>query len=96
MPVALISASTFGSIRPGSGGAATARSWQTLALRQVEDREALEEWDRLGILAGLATTKGSVRGDAMLAFAYIAAEAESLAKRQPTLDRETVLDHGTP
>ena len=32
----------------------------------------------------------------MLTFADVAAEAESLAKRQPALDREAVLDHGTP
>lgn len=52
--VARISASTCGSIRPGDGGGAIAMSSGRLALRGVEHREALQEWDRLGLVAGLA------------------------------------------
>ena len=78
---------------------------QTFALRQVEDGEALEERDRLRFLAGLSRpfllvvgneAVGIDDGRAVLALADIAAEAEGLAKRQPALDREAVLDHGTP
>ena len=103
----MISASTLGSIRPGSGGgAATARSLgQALALRQVEDGEALQERDRLRFLAGLARplllvvgneAVGIDDGGAVLALADIAAEDERLAEGQPALDREAVLDHGPP
>ena len=78
---------------------------QTFALRQVEHSEALEERDRLRLLAGLLRpfllvvgneAVGVDHGGAVLAPADIAAEAEGLAKRQPALGREAVLDHGTP
>ena len=85
MPVALISASTLGSIRPGSGGgAATARFFgQPFALRQVEDGEALQERDGLRFLAGLLRALllvvgheavGIDDGGAVLTLADIAAE----------------------
>ena len=103
MPVALINASTFGLMRPGSGGgAATARIRQTFALRQVEDGEALEERDRLRFLAGLLhplllvirnEAVGIDDGGAVLALADIAAERQRLAEGDPALDREAVLDH---
>lgn len=78
---------------------------QAFALPQVEDGEALEERDRLRFLAGLSRpfllvvgneAVGIDDGGAVLALADIAAEAEGLAKRQPALGREAVLDHGTP
>ena len=95
-PVALISASTLGSIRPRlrrrCGDHEILR--QTFALRQVEDGEALEERDRLRFLAGLSRpfllvvgneAVGIDDGGAVLALADVAAEAEGLAKRQPAL-----------
>ena len=107
MPVALISASTLGSIRPGSrrrrGDGEIFR--QAFALRQVEDGEALEERDRLRFLAGLARPLllvvgneaiGIDDGGAVLALADIAAEPKRLAEGQPALDREAVLDHRRP
>ena len=67
---------------------------QTFALRQVEDREALQERDRLRFLAGLAAPASFVVGNeavgiddgrAVLALADIAAEAQRLAEGQPAL-----------
>jgi len=78
---------------------------QVLALRQVEDRESLEEGDGLGVLASLAGASllvagdeavGVNNGDAVLAPADMAAEREGLAKDQPALTGEAVLDDGAP
>ena len=91
MPVALISASTRGSIKPGGGGDAMIGDvvGQVFALRRVEDREALQERDRLGFLAGLSRALLLVVGDeavgiddgrAALALADIAAERQRLAE----------------
>ena len=74
---------------------------QIFALRQVEDSEALEERDRLRFLAGLSRpfllvvgneAVGIDDGGAVLALADVAAETEGLAKGEPALDREAVLD----
>ena len=104
MPVALISASTCGSIslrvrwRRGDGD----RLGQAFALRRVEDGEALQERDRLGFVAGLARALLLVVRDeaigiddrrAALALADIAAERQSLAEGEPALARKAVLDH---
>ena len=107
MPVALISASTRGSIRPGGGGGATIADvlGQVLALRRVEDREALQERNRGGFLAGLARapllvvrheTVGINDGRAVLALAHIAAERERLAEGQPALAGIAMLDDSAP
>ena len=71
----------------------------------VEDGEPLQERDRGGFLAGLAGASllvvrheavGIDDGRAVLALAHIAAERERLAKGQPALGGEAVLDHGAP
>jgi hypothetical protein len=98
----LISASTVGSIRPGFGGGGGNGEifGQPFALRQVEDGEALQERDRLGFLAGLACPLlegvGVDDGGAVLALADIASERQRLAKRNPALNRKSVLDHRSP
>src|SRR5665213_3457135 len=78
---------------------------QALALRHVENGEALEERDRLRFVAGLCGPAALVLrreavgvndGRAALALADMAAEAERLAEGQPTLARKTVLNDGAP
>ena len=76
-----------------------------VTLRGVEHREALQEGDGLGFLAGFA---GSllllVRNEAVgiddrgaaLALADVAAKAEGLPEGEPALAGEAVLDHGAP
>ncbi len=106
-PVARISASTLGSIRPGSGGGATAAT----SAGRFSHWAALKTVNRFrnGIagrfLAGLAGASllvvrheavGIDDGGAVLALAHIAAERERLAKGQPALGGEAVLDHGAP
>jgi hypothetical protein len=90
-PVARISASTLGR--------------QVFALGGVEDGEPLQEWDRGRFLAGLAGASLLVirykavcidDGRAVLALAHIAAERERLAKGQPALRGEAMLDHRAP
>src|SRR3546814_20615182 len=77
---------------------------QVLALLRIEDREALQKRDRLGVLAGLAgalflvvrhEAVGIADGGAVLALADIAAERERLAKSQPALPGEAPLDART-
>jgi len=67
---------------------------QALALRQVENREALQERDRLGLLAGLSGAPLLVVGDkavgiddggAMLALADMTAKGQRLPEREPAL-----------
>src|SRR3546814_1298228 len=62
---------------------------QVIALLRIEDREALQKRDRLGVLAGLAgalflvvrhEAVGIDDGGAVLALADIAAEREALAR----------------
>jgi hypothetical protein len=74
-------------------------------LRDIEDGKALQERDRLRLLAGLlcppllvvgGETVGIDNSCAMFAFTNIAAEAERLAEGDPALDRETVLYDGSP
>ncbi len=78
---------------------------QVFALGGVEDGEPLQERDRGGFLAGLAGASllvirheavGIDDGGAVLALAHIAAERERLAKGQPALGGEAVLDHSAP
>ena len=78
---------------------------QALALRHVENSEALEERDRLRFVAGLCGPAALVvrsepvsihDGRAALALADMAAEAERLAEGQPTLARKAELDDGAP
>lgn len=78
---------------------------QILALRSVEHREAFQERDRVGFLAGLAGAPSFVVGykavgiddlRATLALADIAAERERLAEGEPTLAGKAVFDDGTP
>ena len=54
MPVALISASTVGSIRPGGGGGA-AVAMSAARPSHIEDRKAFEKWNRLRFLAGFGS-----------------------------------------
>ena len=107
MPVALISASTLGSIRPGSRRRCGDREIlrQAFALRQVEDGEALQERDRLRFLAGLARAfllvvgneaVGIDDGGAVLALADIAAERRAPGETSASPGREAVLDHRAP
>ncbi len=78
---------------------------QALALRGVEDGEALQERDGLRLLAGLRRAPAFVvrreavgidDGRAALAFADMTAEAERLAEGQPALASKAVLDDGAP
>ncbi len=78
---------------------------QAVTLSDVEDREALQERDRLCLVAGLSrTTAFIVRheavgiddGGAALALADIAAKRQGLAEGQPALAREAVRDHRAP
>ena len=94
MPVALISPSTRGSMSPPPVARDSDRFRQVLALRQVEQREALQERDCLRLFAGVRGALARVfrneavgvdhRG-AMLAFPNIGTEAQGLTKRQPAL-----------
>jgi hypothetical protein len=78
---------------------------QVLALICVEDGEALQERDRLGVLAGLARTAllilrheaiGIYDSGAAFALADISAHRQRLAEGQPTLAGEAAFDHGAP
>lgn len=78
---------------------------QAVALRGVEHREALQERDRLGLVARLAGAPllvvgheavGIDDGRASLALADIAAQRQRLAKGEPALAGKTVLDDGAP
>ena len=78
---------------------------QAVALSGVEDREALQERNRLSVLAGLAgaalfvlggETIGIDDGGAALALPDIAAEGKRLAEGEPALAGETMLDDGAP
>ena len=91
-PVARISASACGRMRSGSTGGATAIDLvgQALALRRVEDGEALEERDRLRFVAGLRGAPAFVLrreavgiddGRAALALADMATEARAPGER---------------
>ena len=91
----------------GFGGRRGRRDFfgEVLALRGIEDREALEERDGLRFLARLAGAPPLVLGGeaigiddgrAALALAHIAAEREGLAEGQPALAWKAVLDHGAP
>ena len=77
----------------------------TLALRRVEHGEALQERNPPRFLACLACPPLFILGreavsiddgGSALAFPDIAAERQRLAKCQPMLGRETILDHGPP
>ena len=74
-------------------------------MRSVEDRETFEERDGDGFVAGLAAaaafiiwneTVGIDDSCSAFAFAHIATETERLAKSQPALCREAVLDDRAP
>src|SRR6185437_9386861 len=78
---------------------------QALALRGVEDGEALQERDSLRLLASLCRAPAFVirrepvsidDGRAALTLADMAAQAERLAESQPTLARKAVLNDGAP
>jgi hypothetical protein len=78
---------------------------QLLALVGVEHRESFEERDRFRLVAlalGAASllvrteTIGIDDGCALFPFSYIAAKTERLAKGEPALTGEAVLDHRTP
>src|SRR3546814_16271834 len=78
---------------------------QVLALLRIEDREALQKRDRLGVLAGLPgalfpvvrhEAVGIDDGGAVLALADIAAASERLAIRQPARLRDALLAGGAP
>jgi hypothetical protein len=78
---------------------------QAFALIGVEDREAFEEGDGLGLPIGLGCAPAFVvghdaigidDGGAALALSNIAAEPEGLAECEPALARETALDDGAP
>ncbi len=78
---------------------------QVFALGSVKDGEPLQERDGGRFLAGLASASllvirhkavGIDDGGALLALADIAAERERLAKGQPALGGEAVLDDGAP
>src|SRR4051812_47783452 len=70
---------------------------ETIALVDVEDREALEEWNRLRFLAGLGCALLLVIGNeavsidngcAVLTLPDMAAHRQRLAEGEPTLSRE--------
>jgi hypothetical protein len=78
---------------------------QAIALRRVEDRESLQERNRLRFLARLRGAPtlvlrgepvGIDDGRAMLAFPHMSIKAQRLAKGQPTLAGEAVLNDGAP
>ena len=78
---------------------------QGLALRRIEDGEALQKWNGRRLFAGLACAAlfvvghkavGVDDGRAVLALPDVPAERERLAKGQPMLRRKAVLDHGPP
>ena len=78
---------------------------QAVALVGVEDGKALEEWNRLRLFAGLGgasllvawhETVGVDDGGAAFALADMAAKRERLAKGEPALSREAVLDRRLP
>ena len=78
---------------------------QAVALRGVEDGEALEERNRGGVLTSLAGSAllvlrreaiGIDDGRAVLAFADIAAQRQRLTEGEPALAREAALDHRAP
>jgi hypothetical protein len=107
MPVARISASTCGSIRPGGGGGATV----AMSSGSPSHCAALKTVKRFrngifpGFLAGLAGAALLVLGreavgiddsGAALALAHIAAERKRLAEGEPALAGKAVLDHGAP
>jgi hypothetical protein len=71
----------------------------------VEHREAFQKGNCAGLVS-IAVSPAAFLiwheavsiddGGAVLAFAHIGAEAKRLAKREPILGAEAVLDHGTP
>ena len=78
---------------------------ETIALVDVEDREALEEWNCLRFLAGLGCAFLLVIGNeavsidngcAVLTLPDMAAHRQRLAEGEPTLSREAVLDDRAP
>jgi len=78
---------------------------QAVTLSDIENREALQERDRLGFVAGLSGTPAFIvrhesvginDGGATLALADIAAKRQGLAKRKPALAREAMTDHSAP
>src|SRR5258708_17291142 len=94
MPVALIRASTVGSMMAGSGGGGVVADVgrQAVALIGVEDDKPLEEWNGLRFLARLARAPLFLRGHeaigvdhrrAALALADMAAEGKRLAESEP-------------
>ena len=106
-PVAPISASAWGRIRPSGtgGGAVTSLVGKVLALIGVEDREPLEERDGARLVAVAfgppafvirREAVGIDDGRAVLALADVAAEAQGLAEGQPALADEAVLDDRAP
>lgn len=78
---------------------------QAVALRDVEDREALQEWDRLRFVACLSGTPAFIArhelvgiddGGAALALPDISTQRQGLAECEPTLARKTIGDHRSP
>ena len=100
MLVALISASTFGSIRPGSGGGAvTARSSgrpsHCARLNTVKRLRNGMAWASSPDSRARFFSSSEMKavdiydGGAVLALADVATKAEGLAKRQPSPGRES-------
>ena len=105
MPVALIRASTVGSIRPGGRRGGGDVRGQTIALVSVEDRKAFEKWNRPRFLAGFGgsplfvarhKTVGVDHRGAAFALADMPAKRERLTESEPALSRKAALDDGTP
>ena len=78
---------------------------QSIALRDVENRETLQEGNRTGLLANVPfarpllvrrETIGVDNGRTALAFAHGAAKRKGLAKRQPTLLWKAAFNDGAP
>jgi hypothetical protein len=93
--------------QPGLGRRRTSHEvlGQALALRDIEHREPLQEWDGLRLVACLARAFALVvRREAIgiddhgsaLAFADMAAKRQRLTKSEPALARKAVLDHRAP
>ena len=78
---------------------------EVLALVGIEDREALEERDRVGLVAGFGgagafavgnEAVGIDDGDAAFALAHMRAEFQRLTKGEPVLAGEAALVAGQP